>query len=187
MIKMCIFLLRYPVEWWNLHAGHEHGQSVCNHGIRSGIVSAILLGQKFYACNCSIAWNICLKSLFSSITRNIIQKNKHSHHRLGFDTYHPSSYTISVIGVQKFKYTTFSERRFIFYQLFIFSITSNLLGNQGLDYELLSGVKTARIGNMLNAEQVKTIATFRDFMQLIVNQNIPLELLGYQQHQPDQR
>ena len=68
-----------------------------------------------------------------------------------------------------------------------FSITSNLLGNQGLDYELLSGVKTARIGNMLNAEQVKTIATFRDFMQLIVNQNIPLELLGYQQHQPDQR
>ena len=77
--------------------------------------------------------------------------------------------------------------RFIFYQLFTFSITSNLLGNQGLDYELLSGVKTARIGNMLNAEQVKTIATFRDFMQLIVNQNIPLELLGYQQHQPDQR
>ena len=68
-----------------------------------------------------------------------------------------------------------------------FSITSNLLGNQGLDYELLSGVKTARIGNMLNAEQVKTIATFRDFMQLIVNQNNPLELLGYQQHQPDQR
>ena len=36
-----------------------------------------------------------------------------------------------------------------------FSITANLLGNQGLDYELLSGVKTARVGNMLNAEQVQ--------------------------------
>ena len=120
MIKMCIFLLRYPVEWWNLHAGHEHGQSVCNHGIRSGIVSAILLGQKFYACNCSIAWNICLKSLFSSITRNIIQKNKHSHHRLGFDTYHPSSYTISVIGVQKFKYTTFFWNAFHLLPTFYF-------------------------------------------------------------------
>ena len=42
----------------------------------------------------------------------------------------------------------------MFYQLFFFSITANLLGNQGLDYELLSGVKTARVGNMLNAEQV---------------------------------
>ena len=68
-------------------------------------------------------------------TRNIVQKNKHSHHALGLDSYHPASYTIAIKGVQKF------------------NITNNLFGNQGLDYELLSGVKTARIGNMLNAEQ----------------------------------
>ena len=66
----------------------------------------------------------CLKYLpqitFSSITRNIIQKNKHSHHRLGFDTYHPSSYTISVIGVQKFKYATFFWNMFHLLPTFYF-------------------------------------------------------------------
>ena len=46
-----------------------------------------------------------------------------------------SGYTVAVKGVQKF------------------NITENLFGNQGLDYELLSGVKTARIGNMINAEK----------------------------------
>ena len=46
-----------------------------------------------------------------------------------------SGYTVAVKGVQKF------------------NITENLFGNQGLDYELLSGVKTARIGNLINAEK----------------------------------
>ena len=68
-------------------------------------------------------------------TRNIVQRNKHSHARLGLDSYHPASYTIAVRGVQKF------------------NITENLFKNTELDYELLAGVRTARIGNMLNAER----------------------------------
>ena len=67
-------------------------------------------------------------------TQNIIQRNKHTHMKLGLDAYHPASYTLAVKGVQKF------------------NITNNLFGNEGMDYELLSGVKTSRIGNILNAE-----------------------------------
>ena len=68
-------------------------------------------------------------------SQNVVYKNKHSHARLGLDAYHPASYTLAVKGVQKF------------------NITENLFDNPGMDYELLSGVKTARIGNMLNAER----------------------------------
>ena len=68
-------------------------------------------------------------------SQNIVQKNVHTHLKLGLDAYHPASYTVAVKGVQKF------------------NITENLFGNPGLDYELLSGVKTARVGNMLNAEK----------------------------------
>ena len=68
-------------------------------------------------------------------TENIVQKNKHSHARLGLGSYHPASYTLSIKGVQKF------------------NVTENLFGNPGLDYELLAGIKTARVGNMLNAER----------------------------------
>ena len=67
-------------------------------------------------------------------TQNIIQGNKHTHSKLGLDTYHPASYTLAIKGVQKF------------------NITNNLFGNSGLDYELLAGVKTSRVGNILNAE-----------------------------------
>ena len=67
-------------------------------------------------------------------SQNVVQNNKHSHHRLGLDAYHPASYTLAIKGVQKF------------------NITNNLFGNDGLDYELLAGVKTARVGNILNAE-----------------------------------
>merc|ERR1712012_805322 len=68
-------------------------------------------------------------------TQNIIQNNKHSHLRLGLDSYHPASYSLAIKGVQKF------------------NVTGNLFGNQGLDYELMAGIKTARIGNMLMAER----------------------------------
>ena len=67
-------------------------------------------------------------------TNNIVQNNRHSHTKLGLDAYHPASYALAVRGVQKF------------------IVTSNRFGNPGLDYELLSGVKTSRIGNILNAE-----------------------------------
>ena len=67
-------------------------------------------------------------------TQNVIQQNRHSHLKLGLDSYHPASYTLAVKGVQKF------------------NITNNLFGNEGLDYELLAGVKTSRVGNILNAE-----------------------------------
>ena len=54
---------------------------------------------------------------------------------MGKDTYHPSSYTLAIRGVQKF------------------NVTDNLFGNPGLNYELLAGVKTARIGNFLRVER----------------------------------
>ena len=53
---------------------------------------------------------------------------------LGLDSYHPASYTLAVKGVQKY------------------NITNNLFGNEGLDFKLLAGVKTSKVGNILKAE-----------------------------------
>ncbi len=47
----------------------------------------------------------------------------------------PASYTIGVKGVQKF------------------NVTDNIFSNPGMDYELLAGIRTARVSNYLNAEQ----------------------------------
>ena len=120
MIKMCIFLLRYPVEWWNLHAGHEHGQSVCNHGIRSGIVSAILWREKFYACNCSIAWSICLKSLFPASRGTLSRRTNTATIALASTptTHRPTQY--QWLESRNSSIQHFSERGFIFYQLLFF-------------------------------------------------------------------
>lgn len=66
-------------------------------------------------------------------TENIVQDNRHSHEAYPH-AYHPASYTIAVKGVQKF------------------NITQNLFGNEGMDYELLAGIYTARISNFINVE-----------------------------------
>ena len=67
--------------------------------------------------------------------QNIVRNNRHNHDALlsSSHAYHPASYTLGVKGVQKF------------------NITDNIFGNQGLDYELLAGIVTARISNYLNA------------------------------------
>ena len=58
-------------------------------------------------------------------TQNIIQNNRHSHEAYPHP-YHPASYAVAIKGVQKF------------------NVTENLFGNEGMDYELLAGVYTAR-------------------------------------------
>ncbi len=79
-------------------------------------------------------------------TQNIVQNNKHSHNAY-VHPQHPASYTIAVKGVQKF------------------NVTDNLFGNPGMDYELISGITTARVSNYLNAERnfwgVSDLATIR--------------------------
>ena len=67
-------------------------------------------------------------------TQNIVQNNRHSHEAYPH-AYHPASYTIAIKGVQKF------------------NVTENLFGNEGMDYELLAGVYTARVSNYINVEQ----------------------------------
>jgi hypothetical protein len=64
------------------------------------------------------------------------QNNRHSHEAYPH-AYHPASYTVAIKGVQKF------------------NVTENLFGNEGMDYELLAGVYTARVSNYINVEQVK--------------------------------
>ncbi len=66
-------------------------------------------------------------------TQNIVQNNRHSSRRSGKDAYHPASYTLAIKGIQKF------------------NVTYNRFGNPRLDYELLSGIKTSRVNNTLNA------------------------------------
>ncbi|QQP38368.1 Putative LOC100120269, partial [Caligus rogercresseyi] len=70
-------------------------------------------------------------------SQNIVQRNTHSFNRHNRTShfYHPASYAIAVKGVQRI------------------NLTDNLLGNPGLDYELLSGLRTARASNHLNAQK----------------------------------
>lgn len=67
-------------------------------------------------------------------TENVVKNNRHTHDAYSHPS-HPASYTVGVKGVQKF------------------NITDNIFGNPGLDYELLAGIRTARVSNFLNAEQ----------------------------------
>ncbi|XP_040574739.1 protein bark beetle [Lepeophtheirus salmonis] len=70
-------------------------------------------------------------------SQNIVQRNTNSEERFNRSSYyfHPASYAIAVKGVQRV------------------NLTDNLLGNPGLDYELLSGLRTARASNHLNAQK----------------------------------
>ena len=70
-------------------------------------------------------------------TQNVIKNNGHLSVNRAARTrfYQPTSYTVGVRGVQKF------------------NVTDNIFSNPGMEYELLAGIKTARVSNYLNAEQ----------------------------------
>jgi len=74
--------------------------------------------------------------------RNVVKFNTFNEHRsvregsrgrmLNNATYQPRSYALGLKGVQKI------------------NVTNNLFGDNQLDYELLAGVKTAKLENMVN-------------------------------------